>query len=86
MGVSVWRQRAPQAPLRQRVASWRARNWHRVLFLWFVLTLAIMAVAAEPIADFPRAQLSSVPGVWLALRAGAVLTAAGVPMLLAALP
>jgi hypothetical protein len=86
MGVSVWRQRAPQAPLRQRVAGWRARNWHRAVLAWFVLTLAIMAVAAEPAADFPRAQLSSVPAVWLALRVGAVLTAAGVPVLLAALP
>jgi hypothetical protein len=86
MGVSVWSQRASRAPLRLRVAIWRAHNWHRVLLLWFVLTLAIMAVAAEPAADFPRAQLSSVPAVWLALRAGAVLTAVGVPVLLAALP
>jgi hypothetical protein len=86
MGVSVWGQRAPQAPLRQRVASWRARNWRRAVLTWFVLTLAIMAAAAEPAADFPRAQLSSVPAVWLALRAGAVLIAAGVPVLLAALP
>lgn len=86
MGVTVWRQRAPQAPLRQRVAGWRARNWQRALFCWFVLTMAIMAVAAEPVTDFPKAQLSSVAAVWLALRIMAVFTAAGIPVVLAALP
>jgi hypothetical protein len=86
MGVTVWRQRAPQAPLRQRIAGWRARNWQRVLCCWFLLTMAIMAVAAEPVTDLPKAQLSSVPPVWLALRIAAVFTAAGVPVVLAALP
>jgi hypothetical protein len=86
MGVSVWRQRAPRASLRERVADWRARNWRRALLAWSVLTLAIMAVAAEPATDFPQAQLSSVPAVWLMLRIAAVFTAVGVPVLLAALP
>jgi hypothetical protein len=86
MGVSVWRQRQPQAPLRERVAGWRARNWRRAILAWFVLTLALMAVAAEPAADFPKAQLNSVPAVRVALRTGAVITAAGVPVVLVALP
>jgi hypothetical protein len=86
MGVSVWRQRAPQAPLRERVAGWRARNWGRLLLAWFVLSLAIMAVASEPAADFPRAQLASVPALRVVLRAGAMLTVSGVPVLLVALP
>jgi hypothetical protein len=73
MGVSIWRQRPPQAPLRERAASWRARNWHRAILAWSVLTLAIMAVPAEP-------------PVWAVLRTGAVIAAAGVPVLLAALP
>jgi hypothetical protein len=86
MGVSVWRQRPTQAPLRERVASWRVRNWRRAILAWFVLTLAIMAVAAEPAAAFPKAQLNSVPAVRVVLRTGAVITAAGVPVLLVALP
>lgn len=86
MGVSAWRQRPPQAPLRERAASWRARNWHRAILAWFVLTLAIMAVAAEPAADFPKAQLNSVPAARAVLRTGAAITVAGVPVLLAALP
>ena len=48
MGVSVWRRRPPQAPLRERMASWRARNWHRAILAWFVLTLVIMAVPVVP--------------------------------------
>ena len=48
MEVIVRRQRPPQAPLRQRVAGWRARNWHRVILAWFVCTLAIMAVPVVP--------------------------------------
>ena len=48
MGVSVWRQRPPQAPLRERIAGWRARNWHRAIAAWFVLTLVIMAVPVVP--------------------------------------
>jgi hypothetical protein len=86
MGVSVWRQHPPQAPLRERVARWRARNWRRAILAWFVLTLAFMAVAAEPAADFPKAQLNSAPAVRVVLRTGAVITAAGVPVLLAVLP
>jgi hypothetical protein len=70
MGVSIWRHRPPQSPFRERVASWRARNWHRAILAWFVLTLAIMAVPAEPAM----------------LRTGAAITAACVPVLLAALP
>jgi hypothetical protein len=53
---------------------------------WFVLTLAIMAVAAEPAADFPRAQASSVPVVREVMRVAAVATVAGVPTLLILLP
>jgi len=86
MGVSVWRQRQPQAPLRERVPGWRARNWRRVILTWSVLTLVIMAVAAEPATAFPRAQLTSVPAVRVALRTSAVLVAGGVPIVLAALP
>jgi hypothetical protein len=48
MGVSVWRQRPPQVPLRERVASWRARNWHRAILAWFMLTLALTAVPDVP--------------------------------------
>ena len=86
MGVSVWRQRGSYGSLRQRVADWRVRNWRRALLAWFALTVAIMAVAAEPATDFPQAQLSSVSAVWLMLRIVAVFTVAGVPVLLAALP
>ena len=50
MGVSIWRQRPPQAPLRERVVGWRARNWHRAVLAWFVLTLVLMAVPAVPSA------------------------------------
>jgi hypothetical protein len=48
MGVSIWRQRPPQAPVRERVARWRARNWNRAILAWFVLTLAIIAVRVVP--------------------------------------
>jgi hypothetical protein len=83
--VSV-RQHAPRASIRQRVAGWRARNWRRAILAWFVLSLAIMAVAAEPKTDFPKAQVSSVPAARVALRVAGVLTTAGVPVLLIALP
>ena len=86
MAVVLWRQRAPQVPFRQRVADWRARNWRRAVLAWFVLSLIIMAVAAEPKTDFPKAQASSVPAVRMILRVTGVLTAAGVPLLLIALP
>ena len=84
--VAVPRQRAPQASFRQRVVSWRARNWRRAILAWFVLSLAIVAVAAEPKTDFPKAQTRSVPAVQVVLRVAGVLTAAGVPVLLIALP
>jgi len=48
MGVSVWRQHPPQAPFRQRVARWRARNWRRAILAWFVLTLATVATRVVP--------------------------------------
>jgi hypothetical protein len=86
MGVVVWRQRAPRALLRQRVADWRARNWRRAVLSWFVLSLIILAVAAEPKTDFPKAQARSAPAVRMVLRVAGGLTAAGVPILLIALP
>ena len=86
MGVSVWRQRQPQAPLWERVAGWRARNWRRAILTWFVLTLALMAVAAEPVTAFPKAQLNSVPATRVALRTGTIFIAGGIPIVLAALP
>ena len=86
MVVSAWRQGAPRVSFRQRVASWRARNWRRVVLAWFVVTLAIMAMAAEPSTDFPRAQANSVPAVRVTLQAVEMLTVAGVPLLLIALP
>ncbi len=86
LGVLSWRQRAPQATFRQRVAGWRARNWRRAVLAWFVLSLIIMAVSAEPATDFPKAQAGSVPAVRMVLRVAGGVTAAGVPMLLIALP
>lgn len=86
MAVTSWRREVPQPPIWQRVASWRARNWRRVVLAWFVLVLAIMAVAAEPVTDFPRAQASAVPAVRVTLTAVEALTVAGVPLLLIALP
>ena len=86
MAVLIWRQRAPQATFRQRVAGWRARNWRRAVLAWFVLSLIIMAVAAEPRTDFPKAQARSVPAVGMVLRVAGGLTAAGIPVLLIALP
>lgn len=86
MGVSVWRQRPPQAPLRERVAGWRSRNWSRAILTWFALTMAIMAVAAEPVTAFPKAQLNAVPAARAALRTGSALIVGGVPVVLVALP
>ncbi len=80
----VWR--APRAPFRQRVAEWRARNWRRVVLAWFVLSLIIVAVAAEPSMYFPKAQARSVPAVRTVLRVAGGVTVAGVPVLLIALP
>lgn len=84
--VIAWREPAPRAPFRQRVAAWRARNWRRVLLAWFVLSLIVMAVAAEPATGFPRAQIGSAPAVGTVLRVAGGLTVAGVPVVLVALP
>jgi hypothetical protein len=84
--VVIWRQRAPRVPFRQRVAAWRARNWRRAVLAWFVLSLIIVAVSAEPATDFPKAQARSVPVVRMVLRVAGGLTVAGVPVLLIALP
>jgi hypothetical protein len=84
--VITWRERASRAPLRQRVAQWRARHWRRVVLAWFVLSLIIMAIAAEPKTAFPRAQASSVPAVGTVLKVAGGLTVAGVPVVLVALP
>jgi hypothetical protein len=86
MGVLIGRRRPPQATFRQRVAGWRARNWRRAVLAWFVLSLIVMAVSAEPATDFPKAQAGSVPAVRMVLRVAGGLTAAGVPVLLIALP
>jgi hypothetical protein len=93
LGTIVWRQRAPRATFqqrltgwRQRLAGWRARNWRRAVLAWFVLSLIILAVAAEPKTDFPKAQARSVPAVRMVLRVAGGLTVAGVPVLLVALP
>ncbi len=86
MGVLIWRQRAPRATFRQRVVGWRARNWRRAVLAWFVLSLIIMAVSAEPRTDFPKAQARPVPAVRMVLRVAGGLTAVGVPMLLIVLP
>ena len=85
-GVIAWRHRAPRVPFRQRLAQWRARHWRRVVLAWFVLSLIIVVVAAEPSTDFPKAQLRSVPAARTFLRVAGELTAAGVPVLLVALP
>lgn len=84
--VLIWRRRAPQATFRERVVGWRARNWRRAVLAWFVLCLIIMAVSAEPKTDFPKAQARSVPAVRMFLRVAGGLTAAGIPVLLIALP
>ena len=85
-GAIAWRRRAPRAPFRQRLAQWRARNWRRAVLAWFVLSLIIVGVAAEPAAAFPKAQLRSVPAARTFLRVAGALTVAGVPVLLVALP
>jgi hypothetical protein len=85
-GGRIWRQRVPQTTFRERVAGWRARNWRRAVLTWFVLSLIIMAVSAEPRTDFPKAQVRSMPAVRMVLRVAGGLTAAGVPVLLIALP
>jgi hypothetical protein len=82
----TWRRPAPPIPLRQRIAGWRARHWRRLVLGWFVLSLAIMAVAAEPRTDFPKAQTATVPAVQTVLRVAGCVTAAGIPLVLIALP
>ncbi len=82
MGGIAWR---PRAPLRQRIAGWRVRNWRRAILAWFALSLVILAIAAEPRSDFPRAQAGSVPVVRMILRVADGVTVA-VPFLLIALP
>jgi len=86
MGVIVWRQRPPQAPLRERVAGWRARNWRRAVLAWSVLCLICVAISAEPATAFPLAQAHAVPALGLALKVAAGLTVAGVPAFLIVLP
>ena len=85
-GAVAWRRRAPRAPFRQRLAQWRARHWRRAVLAWFVLSLIIVGVAAEPATAFPKAQLRSVPAARTFLRVAGTLTVAGVPVLLVALP
>jgi hypothetical protein len=85
-GAITWRRRAPRAPFRQRLAQWRARHWRRAVLAWFVLSLIIVGVAAEPATAFPKAQLRSVPAARTFLRVAGALTVAGVPVLLVALP
>ena len=85
-GAVVWRRRTPRAPFRQRLARWRARHWRHAVLAWFVLSLIIVGVAAEPAAAFPKAQLRSVPAARTFLRVAGTLTVAGVPVLLVALP
>jgi len=85
-GAVAWRRRAPRAPFRQRLAQWRARHWRHAVLAWFVLSLIIVGVAAEPAATFPKAQLRSVPAARTFLRVAGALTVAGVPVLLVALP
>jgi hypothetical protein len=89
----VWRERAPRASFQERLAGWRlrlagwrARNWRRVVLAWFVLSLIVMAVAAEPKTDFPKAQAGSAPAVRMVMRVAGGLTVAGVPVLLIVLP
>ena len=85
-GAVAWRRRATGAPFRQRLAQWRTRNWRRAVLAWFALSLIIVGVAAEPAADFPRAQLRSMPAARAFLGVAGELTVAGVPVLLVALP
>ena len=85
-GTIAWRRRAPRAPFRQRLAQWRARHWRHAVLAWFVLSLIIVGVAAEPATAFPKAQLRSVPAARTFLRVAGALTVAGVPVLLVALP
>ncbi len=84
--VVAWQRPAPRIPLRQRIAGWRARHWRRLVLGWFVLSLVVVAVAAEPQTDFPKAQAGTVPAVRTVLRVAGGVTAAGVPLVLIVLP
>jgi hypothetical protein len=86
MEVIVWRQRAPRAAFRERVAEWRARHWRRAVLAWSVLCLICMAISAEPGTAFPKAQARSVPAVGTIMKVTGALTVAGVPVVLIALP
>lgn len=86
MEVIVWRQRAPRAAFRERVAQWRARHWRRAVLAWSVLCLICMAISAEPGTAFPKAQARSVPAVGTIMKVTGGLTVAGVPVVLIALP
>jgi hypothetical protein len=86
MEVIVWRQRAPRAAFRERVAEWRARHWRRAVLAWSVLCLVCMAISAEPGTAFPKAQARSVPAVGTIMKVTGGLTVAGVPVVLIALP
>jgi hypothetical protein len=86
MEVIVWRQRAPQASFRERIAGWRARNWRRAVLTWSVLCLICVAISAEPGTTFPKAQAHSVPAVGMVMKVAGGLTVAGVPVLLIVLP
>jgi hypothetical protein len=100
MGVIDWRQRAPRASFRdriagfqermadfrERIAGWRARNWRRAVLTWLVLCLICVAISAEPGTAFPMAQAHAVPAVGMILKIAGGLTVAGVPVLLIVLP
>jgi hypothetical protein len=80
MAAITWRRPAPRVlsgpdSFRQRAASWRARNWHRLVLSWFGFTLGVMAIAAEPSAGIP-----------LVPRVIGCMTAAGLPLVLILLP
>ena len=86
MQVIVWRQRAPRASFRERIAGWRARNWRRAVLAWSVLCLICVAISAEPGTAFPKAQARSVPAVGVIMKVAGSLTVVGVPVVLIALP
>jgi hypothetical protein len=100
MGVIDWRQQAPRASFRERIAGfqermadfreriagWRARNWRRAVLTWSVLCLICVAIAAEPSTAFPLAQAHAVPVVGMIMKVAGGLTVAGVPVLLIVLP
>ena len=84
--VITGRPRAQQTPFRPHLVAWRERYWRRVVLAWFVLSMIVVMVAAEPSAYFPKAQTRSVPAVQTFLRVAGGLTVAGVPVLLIGLP